>query len=317
MPPLPRVLLAGRARRQRLRNRAGIRLRDFSFAAKTRARSEAAVARLLPFMEAQPNLCDLDGLLCDWMEQQWARGELLGHIADALSGLHHFWPEMKGRLREAWRLFKNWRRIEVPSRAPPITAVLVRAFVTKAFDDHNLALSTLIAIGFHCLLRTGELLALQFADIEASDQCAIISLKASKSGLRAGAMEAVAVRDPLTLQLIQTLIATRKPSPGHKVWPYSGQFFRDGFRKLCSHFHVCHLAFKPYSLRRGGATFLLQEGAPLEAIVLRGRWKSVAVASLYLQDALALIPSLCVPAIDFDRVLFAANQTNPTAFRPC
>lgn len=74
---LPRVLLAGRTRRQRLRNRAGIRLRDFSITAKTRARYASAVARLLPLLEAQPSLVDLDGLLCDWIEQQWARGEPL------------------------------------------------------------------------------------------------------------------------------------------------------------------------------------------------------------------------------------------------
>lgn len=111
---LPRVLPAGRTRRQRIRNRAGIRLRDYSIAAKTRARYTSAVARLLPYLEAQPSLNDFDGIVCEWVEKEWARGEPLGHIADALSGLHHFWPEMKGRLREAWRLFKSWRRIETP-----------------------------------------------------------------------------------------------------------------------------------------------------------------------------------------------------------
>lgn len=159
---LPRVLLAGRSRQQRCRNRAGIRLRDFSITAKTRARYTSAVARLLPFLEAQPALDDLDGILCDWVEQQWARGEPLGHIADALSGLHHFWPEMKGRLREAWRLFKSWRRIEVPSRAPPITCPLIRAFIAKAMESDDVTLATLLAIGFHCLLRTGEIQILRF-----------------------------------------------------------------------------------------------------------------------------------------------------------
>lgn len=313
---LPRVLLAGRSRRQRLRNRAGIRLRDFSITAKTRARYEAAVARLLPFMEAQPSLDDLDGILCDWIELQWTRGEPLGYIADALSGLHHYWPELKGRLREAWRLFKSWRRIEVPTRAPPITPLLVRAFISKAFDDNNLSFGVLLAVGFHCLLRTGELLSLRFADIELSPHCAVLSLKASKSGLRSGTMEAVAVRDPLTLQLLDTLIAVTRPSPGQLLWPHSGQAFREYFRKLCSFFRVAHLSFKPYSLRRGGATFLLQEGVALEAILLRGRWKSVAVARLYLQDALALIPSMRIAPADLPRVNSFANTTSPTAFRP-
>lgn len=129
-------------------------------------------------------------------------------------------------------------------------------------------------------------------------------------------MEAVAVRDSLTLQLLQTLMALRAPEKGAWLWPHSAQAFRENFRKLCTFFRVAHLAFKPYSMRRGGATFLLQEGVALEAILLRGRWKSVAVARLYLQDALALIPSLRIPSPDMDRVENFAALTQATAFRP-
>lgn len=68
-----------------------------------------------------------------------------------------------------------------------------RNTIAKAVADDNLSLATQLAVGFHCLLRAGELLAMRFGDIEISDECAIISLQASKSGLRTGTMEAVAV----------------------------------------------------------------------------------------------------------------------------
>ena len=79
---VPRILLAGRTRADRKRRRAGIRLRDYSITNKTRERYEAAVGLLLPHLEAQPSLADLDGVLCDWIEWQWSRGESLGVIGD-------------------------------------------------------------------------------------------------------------------------------------------------------------------------------------------------------------------------------------------
>lgn len=165
---LPRVLLAGRTNAERKRKRAGIRLRDYSVAPKTKARYETAVARILPFLEAQSTLEDIDGVLCDWVELQWVQGQPLNLIADCLSGLHFFWPQLRGLLRLAWRVFRSWRRIETPARAPPITVLLVRALVARAVQRQQLHFAALVSLGFHCLLRTGELLNLRFGDFEFS-----------------------------------------------------------------------------------------------------------------------------------------------------
>ena len=120
----------------------------------------------------------------------------------------------------------------------------------------------------HCLLRTGELLALQFKDLELSTETGVVSLYSSKSGLRTGTEEAVAVRDPLVLELLQTLAVSQKFCPGQKLWPHSAQFFRNRFAEHMRFFRIAHLKMKPYSLRRGGATFLLQQGLPLDVILL-------------------------------------------------
>ena len=313
---LPQGLLAGRTRADRQRRRAGLRLRDFSITAKTRLRYESAVARLIPFLESQPSLDHLDEIVSDWVEYQWAKGEPLTLIADSLSGLHFYWPEVKGTLREAWRLFKSWRRIEHPTRAPPLTPLLARAFVARAVHQGDVLTATLIALGFHALLRTGELLALRYRDIEFDRNCGVLCLHQSKSGLRTGAQEAVAVRDSLTLQLLDTLVSMQQPSPGDPLWPHSAQAFRNAFKQLCDWFMVDSLQFKPYSLRRGGATWLLQSGVPLETILVRGRWRSLSVARLYLEDGLAQLPQLRT-ALSTQKLIHAwANKTPITAFRP-
>lgn len=212
-------------------------------------------------------------------------------------------------------MFKHWRRIETPTRAPPLTAVLARAFVARAVALRQLRFATLIAIGFHGSLRTGELLALTFKDIEITAQCGVVSLDHSKTGWRTGAKEAIAVRDRLTLQLLDVLLSLQH-QPGDKVWPHSAQKFRSDFARMCEFFQVSSLHMKPYSLRRGGATFLLQSGGALEAILVRGRWRSLAVARLYLEDGMAQLPSLRLKPDALRLVDRWASETPPTAFQP-
>ena len=312
----PRVIQAKRTVEERREQRAGIRLRDFTITQATKARYEKAVSELLPFLESTADLSNLDQIVSDWIELAWTRGFGVNNIADALSGLHHFWPGIRGQLRESWRLFKSWRRIESPERAAPITFLLVRSFIARAVGQNDLAYATLLALGFHGLLRTGEFLALRFGDLEWNSTSGVISLHASKTGLRMGSCEAVAIRDPLTLKLLDTYFSLRTPFAGDLLWPHSAQHFRDHFRRSCEFFHVDHLKLKPYSLRRGGATLLLQHNVPLEIILVKGRWRSVGVARLYLEDGLAQLPGLRLPPADLARVNFYAAQTAATAFQP-
>ena len=168
---LPRVVLAARTPAGRRQQRLGIRLRDFTIQAKTKDRYTRAVAQLLPYLESQADLSDLDGLVSDWVEAQWARGASVSDIADALSGLHFFWPEIRGLLRSAWRLLRSWRRIECPQRAPPLTILLIRAMVAHAIWRDNLQFAAMLCLGFHCLLRTGEMVLVQYQDLEFSLEC--------------------------------------------------------------------------------------------------------------------------------------------------
>lgn len=100
-------------------------------------------------------------------------------------------------------------------------------------------------------------------------------------------------------------------SNGQKLWPHSAQAFRDKFESYMRFFNIEHLKMKPYSLRRGGATFLLQEGLPLDCILLRGRWKSLGVARLYLEDGLAQIPQLRVPINDQIKLIISMQNNVP------
>ncbi|CAJ1442866.1 unnamed protein product [Effrenium voratum] len=88
----------------------------------------------------------------------------------------------------------------------------------------NLRLAAMVGLGHHCLLRTGELLNLQFQDICLGERSGVVNLHFTKSGKRSGTAEAATITDPMVWQILDTLI-TVCPATG-PVWGSSAQKFR-------------------------------------------------------------------------------------------
>ena len=290
-------VLSGRTTEERRRVRKGISLRDSGITFKTRQRYHAGLRAILPFLESVGHLDELGAVAEEWVECQWEMGTSLGLVGDALCGLQFYWHDIKLKLRGAWKLYHNWRKLEIPTRAPPISAVIVQAFVNYLLDQNEITTAFVIALAFHCYLRTGEVLALQFRDLQISRATGVVTIRAGKSGLRHNINEAVAIYDPLVLQLGDLV----RYLPHHhcqssKVWPYSAAAFRKAFNQCVIHFQLSALGFKPYSLRRGGATHDYILKGVMDPIILRGRWRSLGVARLYIEDGLAQYPTLLLPS---------------------
>ena len=58
------------------------------------------------------------------------------------------------------------------------------------------------------------------------------------------------------------------------------------------------MGFRPYSLRRGGATYWFQRHQNLDRILLQGRWHTQKSARIYLNEGLAVLAQLKVPRTD-------------------
>ena len=266
-----------------------------SFAAvqyKTYQRYQSAVSLLLPFLQSCFSMLQIDEGTSEWIELAWSQGKPLTLIGDALSGLHFFWPQTRRQLHLSWRLFKTWKKLEPPSRALPMPSRLASAMLARCIEVGWLRLGALLGLGFHCLLRTGELLHLRICDLHLSSEQGVVNLRLTKTGLRQGACEALPIFDKWLLQVLQTLKTIHAGPHSRKIWDSSAQNFRRHFRLLCQFFQVQHLQFHPYSLRRGGGTFLLQQGVALEHIMLRGRWRSHNVCRIYLQDGLSALAEI-------------------------
>ncbi len=283
-----------RGRRQRQRLRKGISLQDAGITSNTQSRYYLSVSKLFPFISNCGTLEQIDDAASRWVISEFNKGKPLCFVGDGLSGLHYFLPQTRRHLPGAWRLFGTWRKLEVPSRAPPITADLVLAFSARALELNDLDFATLILVGFHAFLRTGEMLSLTPQDFMLNEHTGIVRLRHSKTGRRHNVQEVVTLEDLQVRQVAEMLLKVRRSNlTSHlPIWMGSGTSFRKKFDQYLAYFRVSHLGFRPYSLRRGGATAFFQSSGRMERTLLRGRWSSVQVAKLYLCDGLSQLPSL-------------------------
>lgn len=249
---------------------------------------------LMPILGKLQSHAQLDDAISDWVQVCWETGESLHIVNDGLCGLHHYEPWTKGLVPTAWKLFKVWRKVEAPNRAPPLTASIVHAWAMYAIDHQNIVFAAMVILGFFGLLRTGELLKLTANDILVGDTNALLSLRDTKTGTRNAAQETVNVDDDLSLEILRAMIQLKKDQGLDKVpiWTRSAQAFRNEFRHHCKIFDMELHLFRPYSMRRGGATHLFQCTGSMEAALLKGRWSSSKVAKIYLQDGLSYLPGM-------------------------
>ena len=72
----------------------------------------------------------------------------------------------------------------------------------------------------------------------------------------------------------------------------SGPAFRVFFSKGIAALGLMAHGYRPYSLRRGGATHDLLTDQDLQRSVLRGRWGQLRTAKIYITDGAAIIQEL-------------------------
>ena len=281
-------------RRQRAKLRQNICLREVGVSSNTRARYHHSVNLLLKGLHEPQSTDELDEQVAEWVENEFKSGTPLTTVADALSGLHFFIPSTRKKLPISWKLFGTWRKVEIPSRAAPLPEDVAWAFMARALELKNFAMASLIGLGFDCFLRTGELLAIRPCDILLQPDAGIVTLPCSKGGTRHNVSESVTIENPEVRILLAEFLELRRANHSLRspIWEGSGTSFRAEFQALVSFFHLTHLNFRGYSLRRGGATAYFRRCGLMEKTLLRGRWASVAVARLYLCDALSQLPHL-------------------------
>lgn len=233
----------------------------------------------------------LDPIVSDFFEYLWSQGEGRALASNTLAALQDFDPKLKHQLPGSWRLMKAWSTNEIPCRAPPITEQVLKAMVGWAFlrEEYNFGISLLV--GFYGLLRTGELLALQAWQIHMIGPLspAVLNLGLTKSGKRAGAAESVTLND---VAVLPYLWCWKQKSTPYQFLTAKPHKWREMFTLCLSELKLTEWGFRPYSLRRGGATVFFTKCGSLDRVLLLGRWTAAKTARIYLNSGLAMLADL-------------------------
>ena len=256
---------------------------------------------------------DTDTVLGRYFERLWQDGEPRGWAENARSALMHFLPALRRQLHGSQRLLMAWNKEELPERAPPFPARFVLAVAGAALARVSLRLSTLVLLGFHAFLRPGELLAVRAAHFvgEANANVIVLVLPCTKSGSRLQAVkESVLITDSLVVAYVRATIAHLEP--GALLYPEGERRFREEFLFACKVAQLPAMGWMPRSLRRGGATSFFLASGCIDKTAVRGRWKSVKTARVYIDQAVAALAS-CVPSAAQSKAIdwWAAYAVHP------
>ena len=231
------------------------------------------------------SLDELDAMGVEFIESCWEEMEPKSLVSTTLAGIQHF-LQRKRCLPRSWWTLSTWNLHDLPARAPPIPALLAYASAGKALADQLPGVAAAVALGFAGFLRTGEILGCQFGHVALFEEAAIVSLPFTKMGRRRGAEEMVAVECPIAIALFILASAGRYP---HEYLAVTPQFFREWWRASMQTFDLDADVWRPYGLRRGGATHHFRLFGQLETTIFKGRWGSSITARTYIVEAMSVL----------------------------
>ena len=285
-------------RRKQERKQLG-KLRDLTVQPKTKERYNEGMKKFFAFLRDEglqlPTKRDaMDSLVSDYLEYLWGQGEGRAMASSFMAGLQDSDPKLKHCLPASWRLMKTWSTHELPSRAPPLTEPILKAMVGWAFLHQHVSFALSLLVAFFGLLRTGELLSLQAWQIHmlGPDQPAVINLGLTKAGKRQGAAESITLNEVRVLQFLWQWKQSVSPHTFLTAKPHA---WRSMFSDCLTKLKLTQWDFRPYSLRRGGATHLFVKCGSLDRVLLTGRWTAVKTAKIYLNSGLAMLADIQVP----------------------
>ena len=293
-------VVEGRSQQQRKAVRKNLgRLKDLTVQPRTRQRYEASLQQFFAWLEREglvlpTRVTQMDNLVSDYLEFLWAEGQGKSEANNALAALQDFDPNLRRKLPGCWRLLKAWSTAEIPNRAPPMTMGILDALCGWSVMQGKPEFGLSLRLAFFGLLRTGELLSLTAKDVYITSPKgpAVISLGLTKSGDRQGASESITVHEN---SVLPSLYSWKRRCSPHAFLTTKPHAWRKLFNQAIEGLKLTELGLRPYSLRRGGATFLLQPHGSFVKLLLQGRWAAAKTARIYLNDGLAQLSELKVP----------------------
>ena len=141
----------------------------------------------------------------------------------------------------------------------------------------------------------------------------LFNLGLTKGGRRRRAEEQTDVLEPLVGKLLLRALTLRVSD--EPLLAGSAGFFRSWFDLACRELGLAQYGFKPYSLRRGGASHHWATTGNMSSTIERGRWSCIKTARIYLQESQAAVIELQMPKKGSFKALRCSQRMSQVSIR--
>ena len=130
---------------------------------------------------------------------------------------------------------------------------------------------------------------------------------------RQGAAESITIHSE---DVCRRLFQWKKQAAGNSLLTGPSHRWRKTFNDVLEAVGFHHIDYRPYSLRRGGATHHFSLHGRFDSLLILGRWQAAATARLYINEGLATLAELSLPWTRFSKNLrsqYLTSLTKPLA----
>ena len=169
------------------------------------------------------------------------------------------------------------------------------------------SLAALLALGFHCLLRPGEMCRLTRRRVRlpggagpraAVGMVVITDPKTARTGAK---VQHVVIYDGLVIALCRLMWSTLLPDQSLVAGNTCG--LERWFRRAMAALLLGERQFTPAGLRAGGATHDYLNGSTVERLMWRGRWAALSTLKHYVQECASVLATATLRPITQQRLL--------------
>ena len=188
-------------------------------------------------------------------------------------------------LRLTQRVLRAWQKEQPPKQAEAMPSVVAFALATvmiQVLGEPEAALHAVLA--FCGLLRIGESLSLSYGDVmlprDESPRAVVLILRATKRSFD----QRVVLANADVVAMVEGFAKFRGRVPNSEpIAPLTYARFARILAKAVRLLRLPGTSWRSHSLRRGGATALMEAGWSFEAVKLYGRWASDTSAREYIR----------------------------------
>ena len=232
-------------------------------------------------------------------------GKSYSRYSETINAIGSTRPIVKRRLTAAWDLAFAWLQDEPHQHHPALPLSVLVSIITVCLLWGWPAEAAMFALTWNGLLRIGEVLDACRQDLILPSDSApgqshvLLRIREPKTRGR-GARHQCARVDPIdVVQLLSEVFG--RLSPSDKLWPFSAATLRRRLVQVMSSIGLqtkVQDGVRPFdlgSLRPGGATHMLAVTEDSSLVQRRGRWVSMQVMNIYLQEVSV---ATCLPRLD-------------------